>query len=61
MEKSCDTCLFYVDAMPDLVICVAGKHVKEYTQVKTDCKRWIEDTAENAKDQLKLFNEKEGL
>ena len=57
MEKSCDNCLFYVDAMPDVVICVAGKHVKEYAYMKKNCKKFLENTTENAKEQLKKLKE----
>lgn len=61
MDKSCDTCLFSNFAMPHLVICVAGKRVKEYLQVKTNCRRWVENTAENAKEQLKLIKQEKGI
>lgn len=54
-ERTCETCLFYVDAMPHIVICIAGKRVKEYLQTKTNCKKWIENTTKNAKEQLKLI------
>ena len=52
-KKSCDTCLFYVDSMPHLVICIAGKRIKEYTEIKMNCKKWVEDTPENAERELK--------
>ena len=51
--KSCDNCLFYIDAMPDIVICVGHKRVKEYSCIKENCKYWVEDTPENAKRELK--------
>lgn len=53
MEKCCENCLFYVDAMPHLVICIAGKHIKEYAQTKTNCKKWVENNPLNAKEELK--------
>ena len=55
MEHTCETCLFYVDAMPDIVICVTGKRFKEYLRPKNNCKKWVENTAHNAKEQLKLI------
>ena len=61
MEKSCDTCLFYVDAMPDLIICIAGKRTKEYIYMKNDCKKWVENTAANAKEQLEKLKQEKGL
>lgn len=51
--KSCDNCLFYVDAMPDIVICVGHKRVKEYSYIKENCKYWVENTPENATMELK--------
>jgi len=57
MKNSCKTCLFYVDAMPYIVICVAGKRSKEYLRPKNNCKKWVENTAHNAKEQLKLIKE----
>lgn len=57
LEKSCDTCLFYVDAMPDVIICIGGKRVKEYGEMKTNCKNWV-NTPENAKKELKKIKEK---
>lgn len=56
-EKSCDTCLFYVGSMPHVVICIGGKRVKEYGEIKTDCKHWVKDTPENAKRELKKIKE----
>lgn len=61
MEKSCDTCLFYVDAMPHLIICIAGKHVKEYVYMKHNCKKWVENTTQNAKEQLEKLKDAKGL
>ena len=61
MKKYCENCLFYVDAMPHEVICVGGKHTKSYAQIKTNCKKWVEDTAENAKEQLKLLKKEKEL
>ena len=60
-NKSCDTCLFYVDSMPDVIICIGGKHVKEYGEMKTNCKKWVENTPKNAKEQLALIKEEKGL
>lgn len=53
MEKSCDTCLFYVDSMPDVIICIGGKRIKEYANMKHNCKNWVENTPENAEKELK--------
>lgn len=59
--KSCDNCLFYVDALPDIVICVGHKRVKEYSCIKENCKYWVENTPENADRELKkLKNEQQG-
>ena len=51
--KNCENCLFYVDAMPDYVICVAGKMIKDYARIKHNCKKWVENTPENAEKELK--------
>lgn len=51
--KSCDNCLFYVDALPGIVICVGHKRVKEYSYIKENCKYWVENTPENATMELK--------
>lgn len=56
-EKSCDTCLFYIDAMPHVVICIGGKRVKKYGEMKTNCEKWVENTPENAKKELKRIKE----
>lgn len=61
MDKSCDTCLFSNFAMPHIVICLAGEHIKEYMHVKNNCKRWLENTASNAKEQLKLLKQEKEL
>lgn len=60
-EKSCDTCLFYVNAMPNVIICIGGKRTKEYSEMKTNCKKWVEDTPKNAKEQLELIKKEKGL
>lgn len=57
MEKTCENCLFDVSPYPNLVVCIAGKRTREYYEIKTDCKRWKENTVENAKEQLKLLKE----
>ena len=51
--KNCENCLFYVDAMPSLVICVASKRIKEYAWIQHNCKKWVENTTENADKVLK--------
>lgn len=58
-EKACDTCLFYVDAMPHIVICVGHKRIKEYSSMRSDCKFWLENTPENAKRELTKIHENE--
>ena len=50
---SCENCLFYVDAMPHEVICIGHKRIKSYPKIQKNCKRWIENTPENAKEWLK--------
>lgn len=55
--KTCEDCLFYVDSMPDVVICIGGKHIKEYSEIKTNCKKWVENTPENASKELKKFKD----
>lgn len=57
--ETCENCLFYVDAMPDEVICVAWKKTKSYAMMKTNCKRWVEDTQDNANKWLKKYKEEE--
>lgn len=60
MEKTCDNCLFYVDAMPHVIICVGSKRTKTYPEMRKNCKKWVENTASNAKIQLELIkNEKD--
>lgn len=56
-EKSCDTCLFYIDAMPHVVIRFGGKRFKEYARMKTNCENWVENTPENAMRELKKIKE----
>ena len=56
-EKSCDTCLFYIDSMPDVIICIGGKHIKEYVNMKHNCKKWMENTPENAERVLKKIRQ----
>ncbi len=51
--KTCEDCLFYVDSMPDVVICVGHKRVKEYAKIQKKCKVWVENTPENAKEWLR--------
>ncbi len=46
--KDCDNCLFYVDAMPRIVICVGQKHTKRYARKKKNCVHWVENTFDNA-------------
>ena len=60
-NKSCDTCLFYVDSMPDVIICIGGKRVKEFVNMKHNCKKWVENTPKNAKEQLELIKKEKGL
>lgn len=56
--KGCGTCLFYANPFPDNFICVAGKRIKTYIREKKNCKKWVEDTPENAEIELKkLKNE----
>ena len=59
VEKSCETCLFYVDAMPDVIICIRYKRIKEFANMKHNCKRWVENTPENAKRELKKIKEEQ--
>jgi len=39
--------------MPHTVICIGGKRVKEYAQMKNNCKKWVEKTPENAEKWLR--------
>lgn len=55
MKGACESCLFYIDALPDTVICIGGKRTKEYVWTKTNCKKWVENTPENADKYLKFF------
>ena len=57
MEKSGDTCLFYINSMPDVIICIGGKHIKEYVNMKHNCKKWMENTPENAERELKKIKQ----
>lgn len=57
--KTCENCLFYVDAMPHEVICVEWKKTKSYAMMKTNCKRWVENTKDNANEWLKKHKEEE--
>ena len=56
-EKSCDTFLFYIDSMPDVIICIGWKHIKEYVNMKHNCKKWMENTPENAERELKKIKQ----
>ena len=58
IEKSCDTCLFYIDSMPDVIICIGGTRIKEYVNMKHNCKNYVENTAENARQELKKLRSK---
>ncbi len=51
--KKGENCLFYVDAMPSRVICVASKRIKEYARIQHNCKKWVKNTPENADKVLK--------
>lgn len=51
--KTCENCLFYVEPMPGMVICVGHKRIKEYANIQNNCKRWVENTSENAKEWLR--------
>jgi hypothetical protein len=39
--------------MPHVIICIGGKHIKEYVNMKHNCKKWMENTPENAERELK--------
>lgn len=39
--------------MPDTIICIRGKRIKELNNKKTNCKNWVEDTFENAEKEFK--------
>lgn len=56
-KKSCDTCLFYVDSMPDVIICIGGKRIKEFVRMKHNCRNWVKNTTENAREQLKRIKQ----
>lgn len=51
--KECDNCLFFVNPMPDTIICIRGKRIKKLENEKTDCKNWVENTCENAEKEFK--------
>lgn len=57
--SSCENCLFFVEPYPSLMQCIGGRGIYELKSIKTDCKRWVEDTKENAVEWLKKH--KEGL
>lgn len=39
--------------MPDTIICIRGKRIKELNNKKNNCKNWVENTPENAEKELK--------
>ena len=39
--------------MPDTIICVGHKRVKEYAKIQKNCKYWVKNTKENATKKLK--------
>jgi hypothetical protein len=43
--------------MPDVIICIGGKHIKEYVNMKHNCKKWMENTPENAERELKKIRQ----
>ena len=51
--KNCENCLFFVNPMPDTIICIRGKRIKELNNKKTNCKNWVENTCENAEKEFK--------
>ena len=51
--KECDNCLFFVNPMPDTIICIGGKRIKELNNKKTKCKNWVENTPENAEKEFR--------
>ena len=53
--KSCENCLFYVDAMPHEIICIGHKRIKSYAQMQENCKYWVENTPTNAEKELKKY------
>jgi hypothetical protein len=42
-----------VNPMPDTIICIRGKRIKELNNKKTNCKNWAENTPENAEKEFK--------
>ena len=55
--RNCESCLFYVDAMPNLIVCIGGTGIKTYASVRTKCRKWVENTPENADELLKLLED----
>ena len=51
--NDCTNCLFYVDKLNDVVVCIASKRIKAYANKIKNCKKWVEDTQENAEKELK--------
>ena len=43
--------------MPDTIICIRGKRIKELNNKKTNCKNWVENTCENAEKEFKKMEE----
>jgi hypothetical protein len=39
--------------MPSRVICIASKRIKEYARIQHNCKKWVENTPDNADKVLK--------
>lgn len=50
--RTCEDCLYYFNPMPHTVVCIGGKRVKEYAEIKTNCKKWVKNTPENASKEL---------
>ena len=40
--------------MPDTIICIRGKRIKELNNKKNNCKNWVENTRENAEKEFKI-------
>lgn len=57
MNRTCENCLFFVEPYSTLMLCIGGRGTYELKNVKTDCKRWVEDTKENAEEWLKRHKE----
>lgn len=45
--KSCETCLFFIEPLPSYYECIANR-VKRISDIRKDCKAWVENTPENA-------------